>query len=73
MTSVTPKCPKCEGTEFASIPIKPAGSRVEVGAVCCASCGAVVGIQESVSIASKVRDLEKKLGFTFVRRPKAAA
>jgi len=70
MKSVIPKCPKCEGIEFASIPIKPAGSRVEVGAVCCASCGAVVGIQESVSIASKVRDLEKKLGFTFVRRAK---
>jgi len=73
MALVTPKCPKCEGTEFASIPIKLTGSRVEVGAVCCASCGAVVGIQESVSIASKVRDLEKKLGFTLVRRQKAAA
>jgi Ethanolamine utilization protein EutJ (predicted chaperonin) len=71
MTSVTPKCPKCEGTEFASIPIKPTGSNVEVGAVCCARCGTVVGIQESVSIVSKVHELEKKLGFTFTHRPKA--
>ncbi len=69
MPSIIPKCPKCEGTEFASVPIKPTGSNVEVGAICCSKCGTVVGIQESVSLGAKIRDLEKKLGFTFTRKP----
>ncbi len=59
MKTVVPKCPKCEGKQFVSIPIKPAGSNITVGAVCCASCGAVLGFQELVSIAFKVRELEE--------------
>lgn len=60
MKSVIPKCPKCEGTEFASVPIRPKGSNIMVGAVCCAQCGSVLGLQELMSIVFKVGELEQQ-------------
>lgn len=59
MKAPIPKCPKCEGTELVSLPVKPRGSSITVGSVCCAKCGSILGFQELISIAYRVSELEE--------------
>jgi predicted nucleic-acid-binding Zn-ribbon protein len=60
--TATPKCPKCEGTVFASKTIIPEGSLHKVTLVFCASCGVVVGIQNNSYVSGALASLLKQSG-----------
>jgi hypothetical protein len=47
-------CPKCSGTHFECVSIEPDNLRVEVSAIQCTSCGAIVGILEDEIISEAV-------------------
>jgi hypothetical protein len=61
MLSVLPKCPKCENSTFGIQTIEPIGARFKMIAVCCASCGTVVGVTEYSDVGTLVMRLAAKL------------
>ena len=65
MTLIQPQCPKCENTVFALKTIEPIDARYKMTAVCCARCGAVVGVTEYSDVGSLVLKLAAKLGVSL--------
>jgi Fe2+ or Zn2+ uptake regulation protein len=59
----TPTCPKCENTRFAAEVIEPDGSRFKMIAVCCTSCGAVVGVEPYCNTEHLLRQIADHFGF----------
>jgi hypothetical protein len=57
----TPKCPCCSHTSFELVEIKIATASYRTHAVCCSSCGAVVGVQEFFNIGALIHKLADKL------------
>lgn len=65
MKQPDPKCPKCDHPTFSARAIEPGGSRFKMIAICCSSCGAVVGIQPFSNTEELIRELAAHLGFTL--------
>lgn len=59
---VTPTCPKCPETTFELVELKVKKSNYKKYAVCCASCGCVVGVEDYFNTAVLLENLAKKLG-----------
>lgn len=57
----TPTCPKpnCSSTSFEHATVTPKGSRYKFSFICCASCGAVVGVLDSENIGQAVAALDR--------------
>lgn len=58
-----PTCPKnnCNGMIFTLETISPHGSKYKLSAICCSSCGAVVGVLDYLNIGVKTEHIETRL------------
>jgi hypothetical protein len=58
---MTPKCPSCTNHTFRLVEFEPQGSRFKMFAICCSSCGAVVGVEPYHNTAELLFSLAEKL------------
>ena len=58
------KCPRtdCNGTSFRLERIEPTGSVNALQAICCSTCGAVVGVMDYWAVGSIVKKIADHLG-----------
>jgi len=62
---MTPCCPKCANTTFEIKEIVIRDARFRHHAVICAMCGAVVGVEEYLSLTYMLCKIGEKLGIRF--------
>ena len=55
------KCPKCQNTSFEEVTDSPLKSLIMINFIRCASCKTAIGIRESESSASLIKELAKRL------------
>lgn len=58
----TPRCVKCDSTNFEVTMTEPRNSRFKLLAVHCGSCGAVLGFMDYHNIGHFVAKIAEKLG-----------
>ena len=58
---INPKCPKCGNNEFHLVEFHPTGAKCNLYAICCASCGAVVGTEPLYDIRNEIHTLAAAL------------
>lgn len=58
----TPMCPRCKNTSFEIGPVDVRNARVKHNAIVCSICGAVVGMEEYMSVSYMLYKIAEKLG-----------
>ncbi|WP_141240475.1 hypothetical protein [Pantoea agglomerans] len=61
----TTTCPKCPSTRFEVKEHPIAGCNFRMLFIQCATCGAAVGVTETIHTNTLIRNLARKLGFTL--------
>lgn len=58
------RCPRsdCNGFSFRMETIEPTGSAIKVMAICCSTCGAVVGVTDYWNVGGLVKKIADRLG-----------